>query len=90
MSKLLVKPKNGEGRITHVTPETAGWTYVGFDLWRLKPGETASGGEKGREVCIVFISGKGKVSIGGQGFRRHRRAQFAVRRQALVGLHPCR
>ena len=26
-----------------MTPESAGWTYVGFDLHRLAPGETASG-----------------------------------------------
>ena len=35
MPKLLVKPKGTQGRVTHVTPESAGWTYVGFDLWRL-------------------------------------------------------
>ena len=51
-----------EGRIVHVTPESAGWTHVGFDLWKLKPGEEAAGGETGREVCLVFIGGKGRVS----------------------------
>ena len=42
MSKLLVKPKGTSGRVSHVTPESAGWTYVGFDLHRLKPGESVS------------------------------------------------
>lgn len=64
MSKLLVKPKTGEGLVVHVTPESAGWTYVGFDLWKLKKGGVASGGGKGREVCIVFIAGKGRVTAG--------------------------
>ena len=41
MPNLLVKPYGKEGRVTHVTPEGAGWTYVGFDLFRLKPGGTA-------------------------------------------------
>ena len=68
MSKLLIRPGKGHGRVAHVTPQNAGWTYVGFDLWRLKPSEAASGGEKGREVCIVFISGKGKVTIGAKDF----------------------
>ena len=50
MSKLLVKKKAGNGRVAHVTPENAGWTYVGFDLHRLKPGDTVSektGGTRG-------------------------------------------
>ena len=41
VSKLKVKPSEGEGRVSHVTPESAGWTYVGFDLHRLKPGDTS-------------------------------------------------
>ncbi len=42
MSKLLVKPSGRHGRVNHVTPQSAGWTYVGFDLHRLRPGETAA------------------------------------------------
>lgn len=68
MPNLLVKPKGTTGRVTHVTPETAGWTYVGFDLHRLKPGETASGDTGDREVCLVWVSGKGKTSAAGQDF----------------------
>ncbi|MGV2816828.1 5-deoxy-glucuronate isomerase, partial [Phyllobacterium calauticae] len=37
MSKLLLKAQTGTGRVAHVTPETAGWTYVGFDLNRAAP-----------------------------------------------------
>lgn len=65
MSKLLVKPKQGTGRIVHVTPESAGWTYVGFDLHRLKPGESASGDNGARETCLVFVTGKGAVRADG-------------------------
>ena len=68
MSKLKIHPARDNGRIVHVTPETAGWRYVGFDLWKLKPGEAAEGGEAGTEVCLVFISGKGRVSAGAQDF----------------------
>ena len=49
-----------------MTPESAGWTYVGFDLHRLKPGETVSGNTGDREVCLVFVTGKGKASAGGK------------------------
>ncbi len=68
MSKLKIHPKAENGRIVHVTPESAGWTHVGFDIWKLKPGEVADGGEKGREVCLVFIGGKGHVFVGAKDF----------------------
>ncbi|MER9346520.1 5-deoxy-glucuronate isomerase [Mesorhizobium sp. M0227] len=66
MSKLLVKANKGHGRVAHVTPQIAGWTYVGFDLHRLKPGERASGKTDDREVCLVFVTGKGTASAGGK------------------------
>jgi 5-deoxy-glucuronate isomerase len=64
MSRLQIKPKPGEGRVIHVTPQNAGWTYVGFDLWKLKPGGIAVGSDGDREFCLVFISGKGSVHAG--------------------------
>ncbi len=68
MSKLLVKPSapDENGRVTHVTPETAGWGYVGFDLHRLKPGAELAAETGEREVCLVFVSGKGRVEAGGR------------------------
>ena len=66
MSKLLVKPKGRIGRVSHVTPKRAGWTYVGFDLHRLKKGETVAAKTGKREVCLVFVTGKGKAVAGGR------------------------
>ncbi len=66
MSKLKIHPRATDGHVLRVTPETAGWTYVGFDLWRLKPGETAAASTPGRETCLVFISGRGRVTAGGE------------------------
>ena len=67
MSKLLVRPRRGShGRVTHVTPESAGWTYVGFDLHRLRPGETVSTDTGDNEVCLVFVTGKGTVVADGR------------------------
>ncbi|MFU0503176.1 5-deoxy-glucuronate isomerase [Pseudaminobacter sp. NGMCC 1.201702] len=65
MSKLLVKAKGGSGRVAHVTPENAGWTYVGFDLHRLKQGDTVSAQTGNREACLVFVTGRGEVEAGG-------------------------
>jgi 5-deoxy-glucuronate isomerase len=68
MADLLVKPSGKSGRIIHVTPESAGWTYVGFDLYRLAPGAVAGEKTGSREVCLVFISGRGRVVAGGADF----------------------
>jgi len=65
MSRLLSKPNGTTGRVQHITPENAGWTYVGFDLHRLAPGQNANAETGDQEVCLVFISGKGNVTVGG-------------------------
>jgi 5-deoxy-glucuronate isomerase len=65
-SRLLVKPVGKTGRVHHITPQSAGWTYVGFDLYRLAAGETARAATGDREVCLVFVSGKGTVTTGGR------------------------
>jgi 5-deoxy-glucuronate isomerase len=67
-SSLLARPSGKSGRVHHITPESAHWTYVGFDLYRLAPSESAKGSTGNREVCLVFVSGKGRVAAGGQDF----------------------
>ncbi|MDA4844587.1 5-deoxy-glucuronate isomerase [Hoeflea poritis] len=68
MSKLLVKPTDGQGRVTHITPQNAGWQYVGFDLHRLRPGDRVSEETGHREVCLVLVSGKARIAAGGEEF----------------------
>ena len=53
-------------RTVHVTPESAGWTYVGFDHYRLAPGETAEAETGDREVCLVSIGGGGRAEADGR------------------------
>ena len=50
------------GRVIDVTPQSAGWTYVGFDLHRLKAGDRVAAETGDREVCLVFVTGKGRSS----------------------------
>ncbi len=71
MSDLLVKPKepDANGRIIHVTPESAGWRYVGFDVHHLAPGKSLAGEIAGREALLVFVSGLGSVECGGSTFK---------------------
>lgn len=66
MSKLLVAPTGTEGRVLHVTPESAGWAHVGFDLVKLRPGAAHAGGEADREVCLVLVTGRARIAVDGQ------------------------
>lgn len=64
MPDLLVKPTGTSGLVHHVTPASAGWTYVGFDLHVLRPGERVAAETGGREVCLVLVSGRAGISVG--------------------------
>jgi 5-deoxy-glucuronate isomerase len=68
MSNLLLKPAAERGRIHRVTPESAGWTYVGFEVHSLAPGETVAGDAGAREACLVLVSGKARVEVDGESF----------------------
>ena len=70
MSKLLVHPTapDGDGRILAVTPESAGWGYVGFEVYTLAPGQAVTRPTGGTEVCLVLVSGKARVEGAGQDF----------------------
>lgn len=65
---LRVRPKAAKGLVQDVTPESAGWTYVGFKLHRLDAGETAEAETGDREVCLVLVTGKARISVDGKDF----------------------
>jgi 5-deoxy-glucuronate isomerase len=65
MPNLKVSPKAGLGQVLHITPENAGWTYVGFDLHKLEIDGQASGLSQDRETCLVFVTGKGNAAAAG-------------------------
>ncbi|KAB0268324.1 5-deoxy-glucuronate isomerase [Microvirga brassicacearum] len=70
MSRLLVKPSrpDSSGRVHSITPASAGWTYVGFDVYRLNAGQSLQRQTEDREACIVMLSGKARVAAAGQDF----------------------
>ncbi|MBP1857943.1 5-deoxy-glucuronate isomerase [Rhizobium herbae] len=68
MPNLLVKPNGTSGLVHDITPQSAGWTYVGFGLNRLASGEKTAGESADRETCLVLVSGKAKVSVDGEDF----------------------
>ncbi len=65
---LLVKARPGRD-IVSVTPQSAGWSYVGFAAYRLAPGESMTLDLAGREVCVVVLAGSVDIGAGGWTWR---------------------
>ena len=68
MPQLRVRPRGTRGLVAEVTPESAGWTYVGFALHRVAVGESVAAETGTREVCLVLVSGKARLTIDGKDF----------------------
>jgi 5-deoxy-glucuronate isomerase len=69
MSQLLVKSKKTpeqDGSVIKLTPESAGWKYVGFEVYQLKPGQTLEQETGHREVAAVLLSGHANASTSSQ------------------------
>ena len=60
MSRLHVRAQ--KGKAIRITPESAGWKHVGFEVRELAPGESASAKTADREVCLVLVSGKAEIN----------------------------
>lgn len=67
-SCLLRRPAipGADGAVHRITPEDAGWCYVGFEVLDLRPGQTATGHAETRETCLVLVSGRAAVRAGDQ------------------------
>ena len=65
MSELLIHPAAGAAQdpIVAVTPESAGWEYVGFEVRRLGPGESFALGRDRLERCLVAVEGSFDVRV---------------------------
>ncbi|AUH64428.1 5-deoxy-glucuronate isomerase [Paracoccus zhejiangensis] len=64
--RLLRKPFGTHGKVHQITPESAGWRYVGFSLYRLRAGEVAAEATGDREVILVMVEGKASLQAAGQ------------------------
>jgi 5-deoxy-glucuronate isomerase len=64
MSRLLVRPTapDGDGRVVRVTPESANWNFVGFEVFHLKAGQSLARDTGEREVCLVLVTGRADVA----------------------------
>jgi 5-deoxy-glucuronate isomerase len=66
---LLVKAAPAGRDIVTVTPQSAGWRYVGFSAHRLATGERLALAADTRERCIVLLAGIVTVEVPGQAWR---------------------
>ena len=72
MADLIVSSKKKpytDGSVVKVTPESAGWEYVGFEVFRLEEGQTVEWHTGEQEVCLVVLSGLCNVSTEGEEWR---------------------
>ena len=60
---------DGDGSVVRVTPESAGWEYVGFEVLRLADGQTVERRADTEEICLVVLSGYCNVSTAGDEWR---------------------
>src|SRR5206468_1799298 len=67
---LLVKPAlpAAGGQVHRITPESAGWRYVGFEVFDLLAGQGLVRESSDREQCLVLLSGRASVSVDGRDF----------------------
>ena len=66
MPKLLRRPSTPNGLCHHITPENAGWSYVGFSLYKLNKGDTVSEQTGDNEAILVLVEGKADIQTPGQ------------------------
>jgi len=67
MVNLRVRPSppDADGLVIDITPASAGWRYVGFEVRRLAKGQTVDLRFPGREACVVVLSGMAEIGAGG-------------------------
>jgi len=63
---LLCKPSGPRGKVHAITPQKAGWGYVGFDLYRLNPMDRVAEVTGNREVVLVLVEGRAAIEAAGQ------------------------
>lgn len=68
MSSLLSRSSapDTRGRIQQITPQSAGWHYVGFEAYQLGDNAVLTDQTAGRECCLVIVAGRATVSSGSE------------------------
>jgi 5-deoxy-glucuronate isomerase len=82
VSTLAVRRRepDAQGHLVSITPESAGWSYVGFDVFRLRRGARLERQTDQCELCAVLLSGRVDVEVG-----EHRWADVGARETIFSG-----
>lgn len=92
MASLLAKRQTPDdtGCINRITPESAGWEYVGFEAYQLVTGQVLTGDTRQREICLVIVGGTASISSGDQAWEHigERRGPFDQQAPYAVYLPP--
>src|SRR5450631_246742 len=70
MTDLRVRPSapDAGGRVIDITPTSAGWRYVGFEVRRLAEGQSVRVSFPGREACVLVLAGAADIEAGDMRF----------------------
>jgi 5-deoxy-glucuronate isomerase len=83
MSRIAIRHRNApgpNGLLVSITPESAGWSYVGFEVYRLLQGMRVERAPAGQEVCVVMLSGQADIT-----FRDHEWRDVGSRKSVFDG-----
>lgn len=72
----LIKPDYNSTNVITVTPETAGWEYLSFQVVQLKKGEKHEIVTGGLEIALVPLQGAGVLAASGQEWKTSRESVF--------------
>lgn len=75
MVSSLFEPSAGR-EVIAITPDSAGWAHLGFEVVSLSAGEAVELDSDARESAVVVVSGRGVVEVGGERFELARRGVF--------------
>ncbi len=69
-SPLLLRPHlhAADGVVQRVTPESAGWRYVGFEAIDMAAGDVLSRVDDENELCLVLVRGTAQLRAGDRDF----------------------
>jgi len=69
-SRLLVRPDLSANapHVHRITPESAGWRYIGFEVIDLAPRQSLERVLEDREQCFLLLSGRATVRVAGRDF----------------------
>lgn len=67
----------------NVTPESVGWNYLGYQVVKLKAGESYTFDTRGNEAALVPLYGEASLAAGGQSFEVSRKGVFVEKPHVL-------